>query len=431
MQLGSNLSKLIQTNFKSSVFCFVGGDHIDTVSVRNYLKTLEVTLKMGKYEFGPAKETDIRTLERPYSNMTWRDNDLKNMDRRSKLRTLSRMRSRGSSRPISKDEHQSQRTTSRMSSASHYTASEKLMIETERPARLLHRESVERRLKFGKELVNGFTGNADYVKNVIIENKENGEDRDMMAQSPELMGIQENIIDGFGEDIARSEEGPSQKRTQFISEGHESGPVKLFKRFGSAESSRSSKQNTSRPPRESSAKSGSSYGTSYHTGSSLRSYTSKKELNPHAINMGNATSVTSGPNCSLSSLLGTSKSPRDLTRSIHHRSAWYHVPGRYKISESKPPPKRSQKTPEVKALMRRLDMNTPPKIVTSSYSTTPTIWKKHKHFNDSHVKHGDNFCPTVKGIGPFMSEGYSSEFIDDVYENPGSTVHFRGAYIME
>jgi hypothetical protein len=58
--------------------------------------------------------------------------------------------------------------------------------------------------KFGKELVNGFTGNADYVKNVIIENKENGEDRDMMAQSPELTGIQENIIDGFGEDIARS-----------------------------------------------------------------------------------------------------------------------------------------------------------------------------------------------------------------------------------
>jgi hypothetical protein len=76
-------------------------------------------------------------------------------------------------------------------------------------------------------------------------------------------------------------------------------------------------------------------------------------------------------------------------------------------------------------------MNTPPKIVTPSYSTTPTIWKKHKHFNDSHVKHGDNFCPTVKGIGPFMSEGYSSEFIDDVYENPGSTVHFKGAYIME
>lgn len=402
----------------------LGGDHIDTVSVRNYLKSLEVTLKMGKYEFGPAKETDVRTMDRPYSNMSWRENDLKNLDRRSQLRTSSRMKSRVSSRPMSKDDR-SQQTMSRLSNVSHYTASEKLMIETERPARLLNRESVERRLKFGKDLVNGHT---ESIKNGFVENKESEDEGERIEQSPNQ--IQENIIDSFGDDIARSEESPAQKKTQFVGENQESGPVKLFKRFGSAESSRSSKQN-SKPPRENSAKSGSSYGTSYRTGSSLRSNTSKKDMNPHAINVSNATSVTSGPNCSLSSLLGTPKSPRDISRNIHHKSAWYHVPGRYIKPDNKPPPKRSQKTPEVKAMMRRLDMNSPPKVYTPSYSTTPTKWKKHKHFKDSQLSIGDNFGPTVKGIGPALSEGYSSEFVDDFYENPGSTVHFRGAYIME
>ncbi|VDI72723.1 Hypothetical predicted protein [Mytilus galloprovincialis] len=405
----------------------LGGDHIDTVSVRNYLKTLEVTLKMGKYEFGPAKETDIRTVERPFSNMSWRDNDLKNLDKRSKLRSSAK--SRGSSRPTSRDER-SLHSMSRLSNASHITASERLMIETERPARLLNRESVERRLKIGKQMVNGFSGMPDYGRSVITEDKENEEEQER-RQSPEQQQsqVQDNIIDSFGVDIARSEESPAQKRTQFMPQTQESGPVKLFKRFGSAESSRSSKHNV-RPPRESSARSASSYGTSYRTGSSLKSYSSKKDTNPHSINLGNTSTVTSGPNCSLSSLLGNSKTPRDISRKVHHKSAWYHVPGRYFTDEDKLPPKRSQKTQDVKAMMRRLNMNTPPKIFAPRNGTTPTKFKKHKYFNESHMNN-DNFGPTVKGIGPVASEAYSSEYIDDVYENPGSTVTFRGAYYME
>lgn len=386
---------------------------------------------MGKYEFGPAKETDIRTLDRPYSNMSWRENDLKNLERRSKLRSSSKAKSRaGSSRPASKDER-SQYTMSRMSNVSHVTASERLMLETERPARLLNRESMERRLKYGKELSNGVLGSKDVGRMVPVVSEERENEGSLtperILQSPEHQ-TNGNVIDSFGEDIARNEENTVQKRTQFMQEPQESGPVKLYRRYGSASSSRSSKHN-SRPPRENSARSASSYGTSYRTGSSLKSYTSKKDLNPHSINIHTTTTVTSGPNCSLSSLMET-QAPRDVTRKVHHKSAWYHVPGRYFTSDQKLPPKRSQKTQEVKAMMRRFDMNTPQKSYTPSYNATPNKFKKHKHFYEGQVN-GNNFGPTVKGIGPTPSEGYSSEYFDDVYENPGSTVTFRGAYIME
>lgn len=376
-----------------------------------------MTLKMGKYEFGPAKETDVRTVVRPYSHMSWRENDIKNLESRSKLRSSSRTKSMAS-RPISREDRSQ---LSRMSHVSHVTASERLMLETERPARLLNRESVERRLRYGKELVNGVLGSKDDGRialtddDVTPEKTHDGFVTPERTHSPEQNG---HIIDSFGEDIAKTEENAIQKRTHFLEESH--GPVKLYKRYGSANSSRSSKHH--RPPRESSARSASSYATSYRTGSSLKSYTSKKDLNPHSINIHTTTTVTSGPNCSLGSLL-KAQTPRDVSRNIHHKSAWYHVPGRYITPDRKLPPKRSQKTAEVKAMMRRLEMNTPQKSHTPSYNAMPTQFKKHKHFYEGPVN-GNNFGPTVKGIGPPPSEG-------DYFEEPSSTVTFRGAFILE
>lgn len=53
------------------------------------------------------------------------------------------------------------------------------------------------------------------------------------------------------------------------------------------------------------------------------------------------TLVYNGPNTTTHSLLSPDV-PRQITMRLHHKSAWYHVPGRYSTTQTPYPPKRSQ-----------------------------------------------------------------------------------------
>ncbi|KAK7485121.1 hypothetical protein BaRGS_00023661 [Batillaria attramentaria] len=65
---------------------------------------------------------------------------------------------------------------------------------------------------------------------------------------------------------------------------------------------------------------------------------------PHDIHPSNARSLQ-GPHSDISSLLGPPPAPRDnVATHLHHRSAFYHVPGRYPTNLQKYPPRRCQKT---------------------------------------------------------------------------------------
>lgn len=59
-----------------------------------------------------------------------------------------------------------------------------------------------------------------------------------------------------------------------------------------------------------------------------------------------------GPYSDMESLLGNPPVPREPTGLLHHRSCWYHVPGRYPIPNREFPPKRCQKSPGVMAYMQ-------------------------------------------------------------------------------
>ncbi|XP_074645935.1 uncharacterized protein LOC141902193, partial [Tubulanus polymorphus] len=62
----------------------------------------------------------------------------------------------------------------------------------------------------------------------------------------------------------------------------------------------------------------------------------------HDIRAETTTTVMYGPNSTLISLLGPPRCPRDVGRRIHHLTAWYHVPGRYRTTDKPLPAKRSQ-----------------------------------------------------------------------------------------
>lgn len=416
----------------------LGGDHIDTRAVRHYLSQLEISLKMGKYEFGPARLTDTRTTDRPFSKLSWREKDLANIDKRSKSRSASRssnsiLRSRSSSY---KEEHG--QSLSRYSSVSHLSASEKLLMDADRP-RLLHRDYIDRKLK-----VSPPSSEVHQAKRLVtVEIKVDDDvDRSEDVETREA----EPQIDSFGDEIRQTDSlsvGQETKRAQFA-EHADSGPVKLFKRYSSAGSSRSSvsRHNERSLLRGNSAKSNqSSHITGYSSNSrmSLRSgYSRRSVVGPHAITPGNTQSVTTGPNSTLDSLIA--RSPRDMSRTIHHRSAWYHVPGRYVTSEKPFPPKRSQKTSEARELEQRLltSRKSNRESNKSLYRKSPPKINKAKSLTSRDIN--KEFGMTVKGIGPVISNGYYcspphdyavDSYIDSENEHHNTTVKFKEAVFVE
>ncbi|XP_061187631.1 uncharacterized protein LOC133195719 isoform X1 [Saccostrea echinata] len=419
----------------------LGGDHIDSRAVRQYLSQLEISLKMGRYEFGSARLTDTRTADRPYSKLSWHEKDLANLDKRSRSRSASR--NSGSvlrSRPSSYKEDPHGQSLSRYSSVSHLSASEKLLMDADRP-RLLHRDNIDRKLKVSppSSEVNS------QRRHVTVEIKvEDGIDR------PQGMDVETRDanpqIDSYGDEIRQTESlavGQETKRTQFA-EQTESGPAELFKRYSSAGSSRSSisRQQDRGLVRGNSAKSyQSSHITGYstHSRASVRSGHSRRSApGPHAITPGNTKSVTAGPNSTLDSLIP--RSPRDLVRTVHHRSAWYHVPGRYATSQKPVPPKRSQKTPEAKELEHRLfgSRNSNRETQQTLYRKSPPKVNKPRPIQSRDIN--KEFGMTVKGIGPVISNGYYSSpphdyavesYVDEDTEHHNTTVKFKEAVFME
>lgn len=77
----------------------------------------------------------------------------------------------------------------------------------------------------------------------------------------------------------------------------------------------------------------------------------------HDITVSNTKSV-SGPHSDITSLLGDPPCPRPVSHKIHHRSAWYHVPGRYITPQEQYPKKRMQKTDNAKEIETFVSMKT-------------------------------------------------------------------------
>lgn len=412
---------------------------------------------MGRYEFGPAKPTDTRSQERPFSSLSWREKDLKNFERKAKRAYL---QSQAGSRPTSKEDY---RSFSRGSNLTFLSASEKLMMESDRP-RLLHRESIERRLQQSstpRPLTADTSESTEPKKQVTLEIRVDGleEEEETTDKVPETR-VADPQIDSFGEDLIPQPGNTfitSSKtvRTSPDTTTEERGPSKLYKRFGSAGSDRSgsvcSKHGDSKLKSNRnlySARSGSSYITAVSSVSktSIKSHSSSCDIpGPHSLHISNTRSVTSGPNCALTSLLGQPETPRNISKGIHHNSAWYHVPGRYSTPDRKVPPKRSQKTKESVVLQRKYGYQpkTYGKPNSSKYSYGRISFSKKSTARDEqNTEQEAEFGPMVKGYQMPSTGGYTTDFdyaqhegefetVLDPGHHSGSTVKFKEAVIVD
>jgi len=382
---------------------FPGGDHIDTREVRSYLNNLEVTLKHGRH--------DVRSTERPYSSLTWRSHDLTNIEKKSQKsrmqsgksssygqisRPASQISRAGSqvsrsyghgagSRPVS-GFMDSPQGTSKSGMSAFLPASERIMLETGKP-RLLQRETVTRKLKLKHETSPQYSprevSSANVDQNVDPENR-----RHIHVEIDGVSGTGDQgkgqgseggvLLDSYGQEVERS-------GVKFMSsdrQGHETPPQRLYRRFGSPQNGsgenafaksgevvlRTSDSNfmqkrdisAHKKKRVGSARSmGSSMYTTY-SGTSVASHKSNCDIprGPFTVHLSNSRTTTVGPYSSVASLMGDT-GPKDISKGIHHKSAWYHVPGRYSVSEKKLPSKRSQKRNEAKEIERTIAPTAP------------------------------------------------------------------------
>ncbi|WAR26712.1 hypothetical protein MAR_012416 [Mya arenaria] len=390
----------VLTGIPSEKLKIKGGDHIETRAVRSYLNNLEVSLKTAK--------NDVRSSERPYSSLTWRSHDLANIERKSHLQSaksssfgqlsrpgstlskagshMSRSYSQNMSRPVSghfdvTGAPMSQRT----SLASFLPASERIMLETSKP-RLLHRESVDRKLKQKLEVMSPqYSPHEEQISD--SENKKHIHvDMEAVSERNGHAVDSGTLLDSYGNEGEKTSvkfrSSPLSPHSQENRLGAETPPQRLFRRFGSPQNASGdamvvrsgevalrTSENSFIPRRETSHKHkrpvgsarsvGSSLYTSY-SGTSITSHKSNCDIprGPFSIHLSNSRTTTMGPHSSVTSLLGDT-GPRDISKGIHHKSAWYHVPGRYTTPDLKHAPKRSQKRSEAKDLEKTIAPTAP------------------------------------------------------------------------
>lgn len=352
-----------------------------------------------------AAKHDGRSVERPYSSLSWRSQDLANIERKSRIQSgksssygqisrpgshisksgshVSRPYSQSLSRPVS-GQVDTQSVKSGMMAC--LPASERLMLETNKP-RLLHRQSMNRKLKNKQEVTSTFMTQYSPNETQSSEHLADEHRRQLTVEvdSADITDVHSAangpLLDSYGNETDRTavkfQESPPESPPYTEEPVGRYTPQKLFKRFGSTHNAtngemtgrsgevilRTSESNliVKREPsvrQKRPAGSARSIGSSLYTsasGVSIASHRSSCDIprGPHSLHVSNARTTTIGPHSSVKSLLG-STGPKDISRGIHHKSAWYHVPGRYVTSEKRYPPKRSQQRVEAKQIEKSI-----------------------------------------------------------------------------
>lgn len=430
-------------------FVSSGGEHIDTRAVRQYLNNLEVTLKASKH--------DLRTSERPYSSLSFRLNDITNLEKKSRPRSGKSSACGQSSRPSSQisrpgshysrpASHLSSRPVSGLvdhggyvigppSNLAYLKPSERLLLETNKP-RLLQRESVDRKLKIKSPITPSPVVSKsatdlhiadDFRKQINVEIKAGDENIPYDVRNEGLLDSyaseSERPVVKFAKSTKASsgqrspiDEGHIYEKSVVLRQEHDAGqgqelrfvgqeiqgretPVeKLYRRYSSPKVEQSSSMSGGFPrakqkrPMGSARSAGSGYTT--YSGMSYDSHRSHCDIpaGPHSVHISNARSTTVGPHSSIKSLMG-SPGRRDISKGIHHKSAWYHVPGRYSTESKKVPPKRSQIREDAFRLKKSM-----PSTVPDPYKVFMTSnYRKNNPLNpqpppSAYVRHGGHTC---------------------------------------
>lgn len=323
---------------------------------------MEVSVQLGRYEFGPAKPVDNRTIERPFSSLSWRNHELKekllhasSAKRSPSQRSLGIKSAASPSRPQSSlrsiSNTQLQQGTSATSQQSFHTLMKSadktpLRAAEKQPSGLLNYQVVPLQSKTAVRNEDKVTADCPTKTLSPSEGSVRSELSDQKQTKPLKLDIRMTSDDLLNDARLQSPEAPQGSPSTMDRKAKInrplSGPARLYQRFSNTETQRRNRASSAVEPRAGMYKhkaplkstSMSSFG-----GFSHRSRCSETQRSP--INTSDVYSL-GGPYSTLASLVRDARSPQDLIKHTHHKSTWYHVPGRYTTPMERFPRKRSQ-----------------------------------------------------------------------------------------
>ena len=343
--------------------------------MRRFLTQVESALKLGQYDHGPAKLRDTRDDERPYSSLSWRDPDLMKFNR-VRAESASRNRSLAKSERKKNTKNAPSLLGLKSSSSSTYSKPESpihhkcdLNSDITRPHTV--DSSVENRCLSHDEQIPAYnyhteldTDDRNCVENdasfdnLVQENSSQQSERDFCSPEPSIdsqecdpmtRSEQSHYIDSYAVSVTPK---------TFLTDTNanirpHSAPIKMLQRYGRMAPTRAlSPSNSfhkggrvkqrlnSAPSQRSHHRNHGSHCSTVSVDSTIHK-TKCYVPGPHSIDVNNAYSMR-GPHSTIYSLLGSQPCPRSISSDVHHKSAWYHVPGRYSTIERPFPSKRSQ-----------------------------------------------------------------------------------------
>ncbi|XP_070193118.1 uncharacterized protein [Littorina saxatilis] len=179
-------------------------------------------------------------------------------------------------------------------------------------------------------------------RNAALILKETVEENLEESDTPHLDTFAPHLQDGT---IIIGDEPAGSKPKKKVQVRPQSTPHNLFQHYASiADGSQDPPK--PRPRSQRSLGQGPRSWSAHTTASSVASHVSRCLVpGPHDVVPHNDASSLTGPNAGIASLLGPPVCPRqNVYPEVHHRSAFYHVPGRYSTAIQYYPPRRSQKT---------------------------------------------------------------------------------------
>ncbi|XP_019634220.1 PREDICTED: uncharacterized protein LOC109477408 [Branchiostoma belcheri] len=291
----------------------LGPEHPITRAVRNTLRDVESQISTGLYDFSTKKQPDARSRNRPYSSMSWHEQDIILFEQKQQGKKNRRQEQYGGSRRPSSIPSGVWRSQSVVSCPN---GRDTAMSRATREIPRVHSAGSERH-------------RADVPQQGF--HREEAPWREFSESPPRETQWEETV----GQEDFKGDPSLFREGSMSINYFNTKSSVSEFQ---SRMTVVSRNTNMSRLSRSSHV----SHKSSCHIPSA------------HSVDESNVKSVH-GPHSTLQTLLDEPPKPRENVKKsgVQHKSAWYHIPGRYSTNKEPLPRKRSQK--RVKKLNRGTD----------------------------------------------------------------------------
>ncbi|XP_077983665.1 uncharacterized protein LOC144438489 isoform X2 [Glandiceps talaboti] len=283
----------------------LGPSHRITKAVMFSLKEVENQLRNCEYDYAPVKQPDKRTTKLPYSSMSWHDQELETLEKRTKSRNSDRSYSPTKSFSSGSSSRMSYRDVDSEVGSSSYKSTGYQNADRTYGASQITLDSEDNSM-----------ANRNGSATSIAGKSSSGDSRPLSAKAPSVASsLHHSVSIRFKDDSQskRATSATSRTSSAFSIPNGRSGMWSSYSRPVSAMDDNSVHRHKC-----------------YIPGKFTLDPTNAKDVH--------------GPHSPIRTLLGDPLCPRPRSALVHS-AAWYHVPGRYSTPDKLYPSKRSQIRP--------------------------------------------------------------------------------------